>query len=121
MIPGNPYPNFRIEQEKTFKLDDSMNSPPLDLVVTYNNTMVQIFEAKDSPVIKPEYFQQLHFYWLHMKKAKDLEGKDVTMNLLCNLPNDWKPSENIRFYLDMYRDEGLEIGIWNFNQTKFDV
>lgn len=121
MIPGNPYPNFRIEQEKIFKLHDSMNSPPLDLVVTYNTTMVQIFEAKDSPVIKPEYFQQLHFYWLHIKKAKDLEGKDVTMNLLCNLPDDWKPSENIKYYIDMYKEAGLEFGIWNFKTIKFDV
>lgn len=117
-IPGNPFPHFKVEQEKTFKMDDKLVSPKLDLVATYNDTNVQIFEAKDKSTVLPEHIQQLHFYWLLLKSSPELEGKKLQMTLLCDLKDDWKPHENILHYISLYSETGFTFEIMNYSRKK---
>lgn len=118
MFPGNPYPHFKVEQEKTFKMSDKLSSPKLDLVATFDDTHIDIYEAKDKMTVLPEHIQQLHFYWLILKSSPDLEGKEITMKLLCNLSDEWKPNENLLHYISLYNETGFTFGVWNYNMKK---
>jgi hypothetical protein len=118
LLPRNPYPHFKVEQEKTFKMNDKLTSPKLDLVATYDDSTVQVFEAKDKPAVLPEYIQQLHFYWLLLKSSPELEGKELQMALLCDLKDDWKPNDNLLHYISLYSESGFTFEVWNYSMKK---
>jgi hypothetical protein len=118
LIPRNPYPHFKVEQEKTFKMNEKLTSPKLDLVATYNDSMVQVFEAKDKQSVFPEHIQKLHFYWLLLKASPELEGKDLQMALLCDLKDDWKPNDNLLHYISLYSERGFTFEVWNYSLKK---
>jgi hypothetical protein len=70
--------NVIFDREKTYKITDSVSTPPIDLVITTPHTnTIKIMEFKTNTKPMLEYYEQLHFNWLMAKESPATEGKEL--------------------------------------------
>ena len=60
--------NATVTCEKVYDISDVGKSPPIDLVVEWDNRIL-LYEAKDLAALQLSYLEQIHTNWLCAKKV----------------------------------------------------
>ena len=116
---------FVHDTEKSFRLSDTVRTPPIDAVETIVNN-VTIMEFKESTKLQSETISQMFFYWLFVSKSEELQGKSLQPVIMLQSMdnNEGAVSDSNKFYLQFLNDNyGCNMIIRNFKNEElfFDI
>lgn len=116
-----PYPHYRSQLEYSFKMTDTIRTPPNDLVVDWDkHAPYQLYEAKTSPSVSPDILAQLLFNWIMACESPEIENRQVEPILLINATDDYKINDAHKEYLRVLgKKYGFRPKIQNFTGKVF--
>jgi hypothetical protein len=113
---------FDHHTEKSFRLSDTVRTPPIDGVeIIVNNVSVTIMEFKESTKLQSETISQMFFYWSLVSKSEELQGKMLQPVIMLQSMdnNQGAVSDSNKFYLQFLNDNyGCNMIIRNFKNEE---
>jgi len=113
---------FDHHTEKSFRLSDTVRTPPIDGVeIIVNNVTVTIMEFKESTKLQSETISQMFFYWSLVSKSEELQGKMLQPVIMLQSMdnNQGAVSDSNKFYLQFLNDNyGCNMIIRNFKNEE---
>jgi hypothetical protein len=114
---------FVHDTEKSFRLSDTVRTPPIDAVETIGNN-VTIIEFKESTKLQSETISQVFFYWSLVSKSEELQGKSLQPVIMLQSmdKNENAVNEAHKYYLQCLKDNyGCNITITNIKDEELFI